>query len=120
MKIITFALATLLAFPAVAQDIVPVEEGKLVPYTGMLVPEDRFIELLEAEIELEGLKRKYEVEKRFNEAMETMYKKKLEEAVSPPDWYETPTANRWFGFILGIAATGLAVWGGTEMVKAIR
>jgi len=143
MRVIAFAVATIMAVPALAQEagsippptaeraevgpppsteaepgITPVLKDRKAPYTGLLVPEGRFTELLEAELQLDTTKRKLEVQLRFTDSLEDMYKKKLEEAAAPPEWYETPSFNRWLGFTIGIVVTGLVVWGGVEIVKA--
>lgn len=121
MKFISIVIAVcLLEVPAYANplDVIPLEESNPAPFTGILVPEARFIQLLEAESELVLLRKEHEVQQRFAASMEKMYKKQLSNAVEPSAWYETPVANRWLGFVLGAVATSLAVWGGIEMVKA--
>lgn len=103
-----------------AQDVVPIKEGQEAAFTGLLVSEQRLVELLRAEQEKDTLRRKLEIERRFAENIEAMYKVKLDQVLEKPAWYETPTANRWFGFALGVVATGCAVWGGIEATKAAR
>lgn len=99
-------------------DIIPVLKGKKAPYTGLLVPEGRFSELLQAELELDSANRKLQVQIRFTDSLESMYKTKLQEAAAEPAFYEAPSFNRWLGFTIGIVVTGLVVWGGVEIVKA--
>lgn len=100
--------------------VVPVMEGEKAPFSGLLVPEDRFIQLMGMEIELVALKAKYEAQIRFSVNLEEMYKKQLEFALRPIPWYQTPSVNRWLGWILGVAMTLAAVYGGTEVVKATK
>ena len=112
------ALQTAAEQTADEPDIVPVLKLKPAPFTGLLVPEKRFTQLLEAELKLDSTEQKLAAQVRFTDSLETMYKKKLEEAAAGPAWYETPSFNRWLGFTIGIVVTGLVVWGGTEIVKA--
>lgn len=98
--------------------IAPLMEGSAAPFSGLLVPEERFTELLQAELERDSYKAKYEAQKKHTIAVEDLYSEKLKEAAKPPPWYETPSFNRWLGVILGVAVTGFTLWGATEMVKA--
>ena len=118
--LIVFLVAYLSISPAIAEDVVPVKEGTAAPYTGLLVKEARFTKMLEAELEVENLSGRLKIQEKLTLNLETMYNKKLEEAVSPPKFYETPTFNRWLGFFLGVAVTAAAIWGVSELGKAVR
>lgn len=100
-------------------DVTPVLKATLAPFTGLLVPEQRFTRLLEAELKLESALQKLAAQTKFTESLEEMYKKKLEQAATESEWYETPTFNRWLGFAIGLVVAGLAVWGGVEVVRAL-
>lgn len=97
-----------------------VEKDNPAPFTGLLVPELRFTKLLEAEITAEKLAGELKIQKDLTDNLEQVYNEKLREAVKPLKWYETPAFNRWLGFGIGIVVTGLAVWGGIEIAKAVR
>lgn len=99
-------------------DVVPLAKGAPAPFLGLLVPEGRFVELLEAENEVRELRAKLAAKERTAELVEQAYLRRLEQATAPPPWYESPTFNRWLGFGLGLAAAGLAVWGSVELVGA--
>lgn len=102
------------------QSVVPVEQGQAAPFTGLLVPEGRFTQLLEAELEAQEAKGKLKVQERLTEGLESLYSKKLAQAVEPTPWYKSAEFHRWLGFTLGVAVTCLAVWGGNELVKAVK
>lgn len=115
----TVAVILFMSMPAWAQEkVVPLKAGDAAPFTALLVPEARLTELLEAELELEKLKKQQKVDEKYMLSMEAMYKLQLAEATKPPKWWETPSANRWFGFTIGIVVTALAVYGGAQIVKA--
>lgn len=114
--IITFTLAT--STQAFGQKVVPQKAGETAPFTGLLVPEQRFTQLLEAELDAEKLKRQQLVDKKYILSLEEMYKAQLAKATQPDKWYEKPSANRWFGFTIGIIVTVLAVYGGIKIVEA--
>jgi len=104
-----------------AQDkVVPVAEGTAAPFTGLLVPEARFTKMLEADLAVEDLKGQLKIQQGLTVKLEQVYSARLEEAVKPVAFYQTPEFNRWVGFFLGVAVTGLAIWGGSEIVKAVR
>lgn len=102
------------------EKVVMVEKDNPAPFTGLLVPELRFTKLLEAEITAEKLAGELKIQKDLTDNLEQVYNEKLREAVKPLKWYETPAFNRWLGFGIGIVVTGLAVWGGIEIAKAVR
>lgn len=118
MKIIAFAL--LLAFPtaALADDVTPVLKDKPAPFTGLLVIEERFVKMLDAELAVEELSGRLKIEQRYAENLEKMYTKKLEEATAPPAWYDSPTFRMGFGFTLGVVVAVLAVYGGARLAEA--
>jgi len=98
--------------------VVPAQEGKPAKFTGLLLTEEYFTELLEADLQLDLTKGELRVEKKYSISLETMYKKQLDKALKPTPWYKTPSFNRWLGFSIGVVVTGFAVWGATEIVKA--
>ena len=106
--------------PALAQDVVPVKEGDPAPFSGLLVKEARFTKMLEAELSVEELSGKLKIQEGLTSKLELIYSTKLEEAVKPLPWYQGPEFNKWLGFFLGVAVTSLAIWGGSELVKAVK
>ena len=119
-----FCLTTLAGSYAIGQetgvDCVPLLKDSPAPFSGVLVPEGRFVAFLEAEQKLAEVKGELEIEKKAGRVLESMYVGKLELAVKPLSWYQTPEFNRWLGFGLGVVVTAGAVWGGYELVKEIR
>jgi len=107
------------AEPAVPS-VTPIKEGATAPFTGLLVPESRLAELLRAELRVELLRGKLSIQEQTAQALEAMYLGKLEQATEPVPWYRTESFNRWFGFGLGVAFTGLAIYGTVELSKAIK
>ncbi|MHA1573299.1 MAG: hypothetical protein ACTSX8_04840, partial [Alphaproteobacteria bacterium] len=101
-------------------EITPLKKGGTAPFTGLLVVEARFIELLEAENKVRELEAKLAAHGRTAGLIEQVYLRKLEQATAPPPWYDGATFNRWLGFSLGIVATGLAVWGATEITQEVK
>lgn len=90
----------------------PLAKGAPAPFLGLLVPESRFVELLEAENEVRELRAKLATAKRTGERVEAAYLRRLAAAIP---WYDSPTLNRWFGFGLGLLTFGLALWGTSEI-----
>ena len=123
MKLLAASMAVIFSLALVdkanANDkVVIMKQGEVALFTGLLVPEKRFIESMEAEVAAKKLKMELEVERRFTLNLEKMYKSKLQESTKPVVWHRTTSFNRWFGFTIGVVLTGLAVWGGAEVVKA--
>lgn len=125
MRLLWFIALTLSASSAFAQistsagrDIVPLLAGRAAPYSGLLVPEARYVEFVEAEINLEASEQRLAAQIRFTNSLESMYRGRLEDATKPLAWYKAPSFNRWVGFGIGIIVTGVVVWGGVEIVKA--
>jgi len=123
MKSISFALSLTLLLsltPAIAEDVIVLKQGEAAPFAGLLVKEQRFNRFLEAEMKVEELKGRLDIQERLGLKIESIYTARLEEAVKPIPWYQGPEFNRWLGFFIGVAATGLVIWGGTEIVKAAK
>jgi hypothetical protein len=117
---VALVLLLLLTVPTETPEIVSVLRGDPAPFQGLLVPEERFVELLEAENAVRELQARLAASERTLELVENAYMQRLENASSPVPWYASPTFNRWLGFGMGIAATGLAVWGGLELVQVAK
>lgn len=100
-------------------EVVPLTQGQESPFSGLLVPEDRFIELVEAETKVRELELKLKAAEQTSVAIEQVYRRKLEEAVTVP-WYDSPTFNRWLGIVLGGALAGVSVWAVVELQAANR
>lgn len=112
--------ATPATAPVAEPPVTPVTKDAPAPFTGLVVPEGRFAELLQAEVDVEELTGKLEIQERLLSNVEKVYDQRLEAATRPQKWYETPAFNRWLGFGIGVVVTGLAVWAGKEIVEAIR
>ena len=125
----TFAFVFAVASPALAQEtvevkpapvekkVVPVLAGKIAPFTGLLVPEARFKELLKAELAVFELRGKLDIREREAHNIEELYRKRLEEATAPPPWYESGGFNRWLGFGIGAGLTILALYAGSQVQR---
>ena len=139
--ITTFAFVSLVALPVYADEpqpeapapatapakketleprIAPLMKGQCAAFTGLLVPERRYTEFLDAELTAKDLRGKLDIEAKKHDALETMYQDKLKQASEPTPWYKEPSFNRWLGFGIGVAVTALAIYGGSELAKAGR
>jgi hypothetical protein len=119
MKVITtIILIGLLPAWVRAQEVVPVQTGKPAPFTGLLVPEKRMVELLESEVRVEGMKRDLEIQIKYANSLDLMYTKQLEKAVAPEPWYQDHRFVAVVWFLFGVATTSLAVYGGVKIVEA--
>jgi hypothetical protein len=98
----------------------PLMKGKVSPYTGLLVGEKRFSELLKAEIEFEDLKVKLSIERRAAKAVEKTYKAAMKELVKPIPWYMKPWFNKLIGAVIGAGLVLLSTWVGIKIVEAGR
>lgn len=79
-KTIMLLLLILISKSLYAQDkIIPLKKSSVAPFSGLLVPGDRYIELLEAEQKLELMQDNVNVEKK---AYDDLTKKYLEEIVA--------------------------------------
>lgn len=95
-------------------EVMPVKQNDRAPFTGVLVPEGRFIELLEGERLSRELEVRLEAAEHTSAAIEAVYRRKLEGAGVVP-WYDSPSLNRWLGIVLGGAVAGVAVWAVVEL-----
>lgn len=123
MKALCFFLSLAIlvcTVPAFGDEVVVLKQGETAPFAGLLVKEDRFERFLEAELKVEELKGRLEIQERLGLKIESIYSARLEEAVKPIPWYQSADFNRWLGFFIGVAATGLVIWGGSEIVKAVK
>lgn len=96
--------------------VVPLKKGTPAPFLGLLVPEARFVELLEAENQARELKARLAAAERTAALVEQVYLTNLEQAAIV-SWYDSPSFNRGFGIFLGGAATALSIWGAAELTK---
>lgn len=120
LALILMALIALSPNAAVrAQEVAPLMKGQPAPFSGLLVTEGRFTSLLEMEIEASDLAGQLEIQKRLTSNLEVLYTRKLEAAVEEPAWYEKPSFNRWLGFGIGVAVTVLAVYGASQLKRAM-
>ena len=122
MKLIAAAILVFFTPVAVAAelDTTPVAEGKPAPFTGVLVREQRFIKLLDAELKVPTLEGRLLVEQKFSAGIEAMYKSKLEDAAKPPPWYQTPFFNFMLGIVVGGAIAAGAIAGGAKIAESLR
>lgn len=99
-----------------APGVVPLKKGASAPFLGLLVPEARFVELLEAKNKAHELAARLAAADRTAEIVEQVYLTKLEQAAIVR-WYNSPSFNRWLGIFLGTAVTGISVWGASKLTK---
>lgn len=128
---IVFVFAASFASPALADEtaeapktveansgkVVVVLEGKPAPFSGILVPEERFKAFLKAELAVEELRGKLDIRTREMHNIEQVYRARLEEATKPPPWYESPGFNRWLGIGIGVAITVGAIYAGSQVTR---
>ena len=101
------------------QVVVPLQKDKPAPFAGLLVPEGRFVELLEAEQAKRELEVRLKAAERTSSAIEQVYRSRLQNAAVVP-WYDSPSFNRWLGIFLGGAIAGVAVWAAVEVQATTR
>lgn len=104
------------ADPPAPDDVVVLMAGQTASFSGVLVPEDRFEKYLRAEMEVESLRFRLNMELKAFASLEDMMLRRLEDATKPTPWYERPSFNRWLGFGIGVVVTGFLIWGGVEFV----
>lgn len=121
-SVVCWFVVLAVSFPNLAwsADVTPIKSGEKAFYSGLLVSEGRFAKMLEAELTVKELEAKAEIQENLTASLEEMYTKRLREATKAKPWYETPSANRWFGFALGVAFTSLVVYVASYFVKAIE
>jgi hypothetical protein len=102
------------------REIVPVMTGDAAPKSGLLVPELRFNELIQAEIDLGKTAKDLKAEQALSKSLERVYEKRLAEALKGVPWYEQPTYNRTVGFIAGVVVAGLAIYAGAKLAEAVK
>jgi hypothetical protein len=107
--------------PKITEKLIkPVVKGQPAPFTGLLVPEARFVEMVNAEITVDELKGKLEIQVNLTHNLEEMYTRRMEEMASPPKWYQTGEFNFWVGFTTGVVVSGMAIYGAVRIVEASR
>ena len=106
--------------PSTENKVVPLAKDTPAPFTGLLVPEARFTELLEKEIQADGLAGKLKIQEKLTVDLENIYTKRMGEMAKPLAWYETPEFNRWLGFFIGVGVTAGVVYGGVKMMEAMK
>jgi hypothetical protein len=122
----TFSIITAVAvffaiFPAWAGDNVQaIKKDDPAPFTGLVVKEKRFTELVEAELTATDLRVKLDIQERTSKGIEEVFERRLRQATEPPPWYKTNEFNFWVGFTLGIVVAGAAVYAGVKVVEASR
>lgn len=121
MKLLAFTLALLLAFPVVAVAEEPaepaavtgLEEGQPAPHAGLLLTETRFRSYVDLQLRLEEAEGRIEVRDKLLEDVG----KQVDQA-RQRSWFESN--GIYIGIVLGMAFTGLAVFGAAELGKATR
>ena len=96
----------------------PVLKGRATPFTGLLVGERRFSELLKAEVDVDDLAGKLKIKKWEKEALEAVYKAAMKELVKPTPWYLRPWFNKLVGAVIGAGLVLLSTWIGIKIVEA--
>lgn len=106
--------------PAPMTVVVPLLKGADAPFSGLLVPEVRFRQMLLAEATSEAFQEKLEVERKAYDELERTYYLALEEASRPKPWYQSPEINRWLGFGAGVLVTSLVAVGVVEVLRVTK
>lgn len=109
----------LVAADSPGQIVVPVQQDAPAPFAGLLVPEERFVKLLEAERRAQELEVRLKVADETSAAIEQVYQSKLRDAAAVA-WYDSPSFNRWLGIIVGGAVAGMTVWAVVELQATNR
>jgi len=120
MRCMAAILILTMTSPVVAQEATALKKGEIAPYTGLLMSNRRVTELLEAEIERDKLKGQLRVEQRYAEGLDLMYREQLLRSSTPPSWWQSSRFQWWFGFTIGVVATGMVIYGSVEVYKAIK
>jgi hypothetical protein len=90
-------------------------EGQPAPMSGILVPEERFAELIRAEMELRHVKTRLGKTQHEFRIMNLIWEEKLKAVTPRVRWWEQPAFNRSVGFTFGVAATVLSIWAVSEI-----
>lgn len=98
----------------------PILKDQKAPFSGILVPETRFVELMEAELAVDDVKGKLLIQTNLTTNLEGIYVRRMEEMAKPPLWYQTGEFNFWLGFALGVVITGAATYGAVKIVEATK
>jgi hypothetical protein len=100
--------------------VVPLLREETAPFSGLLVPEERFRELMVKESMADAFQEKLEVERKAYDALEKAYFEALSEANKPKPWYQSPEINRWLGFGAGVMVAALVTLGVVEVYKVSK
>jgi hypothetical protein len=100
--------------------VVPLLREEAAPFSGLLVPEGRFRELMIKESMTDAFQEKLEVERKAYDDLERVYFQFLSEANKPRPWYQSPEINRWLGFGAGVMVAALVTLGVVEVYKVSR
>jgi len=100
--------------------VVVLKEGEPAPFKGFLVPEIRFTQLLQAEIDVADLKFKLDLELKKSAELEKLYLDGVGKLAKPIHWSEGVTFNRWLGFGIGVIVMGLAIYGGAKLQSSLQ
>lgn len=99
--------------------IVPVQKDAPAPFTGLLVPEGRYTELLEAELSVGEFRDKMEAYRIKDEAMEKFIEDRLQRLADPPFW-EDPKVALTAGLVVGVVVTAVAIFGTWQLSEAVK
>ena len=131
-KIKTTALATLLTFSiianniAVCQEAVNVQKGQPAPFNGLLLPEKKAKEVKDELLEKDALKKMHESslesiklykdnEKLQNEKSQILLNQNLELIKANKAARTTSTFEKVGLIVLGVGIAGLGVWGASKL-----
>jgi hypothetical protein len=96
----------------------PILKGDPALFTGLLIGEKRFTELLAAETNAEDYKKRLEEKTNELARIDSEYSRKLEKATKPPPFLDDPDNRFWMGVGVGILAAALSTYGTVELLKA--
>lgn len=100
--------------------VVPLLKGSEAPFSGLLVPEPRFREMLLAEGEVYAFQDRLASERKAYDDLEKAYLNALDQSSKPKPWYQSAEINRWLGFGGGVLVAALVTFGVVEVYKVTR
>ncbi len=118
---IAFVVALGVVAPAQATttpEAIPLERGSVAPYTGLLLPPPRYIDLAETEIDLERCETARRADQDLARQIEATCLEHLDAARSGA-CADRCVFDRWLGFAIGIATTVIFTYVGARTIGAL-
>lgn len=100
--------------------VIPLVASETAPFSGLLVPEIRFRELVYHEGAMDALREKLAAERKAYQSLERLYFQVLDEAARAKPWYQSVELNRWLGFGAGVLISAMVAVGVVEVLKVAQ